>query len=145
MAAIDDLRYYEMIRARLEHEDGMIVNRLSWLMASQSFLFTAYAIAAASPPVIANTASGGLAAIYRLVPWVGVATTTLIYAGLIAAVNSMGWLLKCFRARVTDETALGAPPLAPPWSILRWGMSAPLILPPLFILAWIVLLVALLT
>ena len=145
MAAIDDLRYYEMIRARLEHEDGMIVNRLSWLMASQSFLFTAYAIAAASPPVIANTATGGLAAIYRLVPWVGVATTALIYAGLLAAVKSMAWLTKCYRGRVTDEAALGVPPVGPPWSILRWGMSAPLVLPPLFIVAWIVLLVALRT
>jgi hypothetical protein len=40
----DDVDFYRLIRARIEHEDALTVNRLSWLVASQSFLFTAYAL-----------------------------------------------------------------------------------------------------
>ena len=40
----EDVRFYQAIRARIEHEDGLTVNRLSWLVGSQSFLFTAYAL-----------------------------------------------------------------------------------------------------
>lgn len=32
------------MRCQIEHEDALIVNRLPGLIASQSFLFTAYAI-----------------------------------------------------------------------------------------------------
>ena len=39
------LEYYNLIRERIEHEDNLIVQRLTWLVGSQSFLFTAYAIA----------------------------------------------------------------------------------------------------
>ena len=38
------LEYYNLIRERIEHEDNLIVQRLTWLVGSQSFLFTAYAI-----------------------------------------------------------------------------------------------------
>jgi hypothetical protein len=36
--------YGDTIRRHLKHEDSLMVNRLSWLVAWQSFLFTAYAI-----------------------------------------------------------------------------------------------------
>ena len=36
--------YAITIYRQLEHEDSPMINRLSWLVASQSFLFTAYAI-----------------------------------------------------------------------------------------------------
>ena len=41
---VDDIAYYLHLRTRLEHEDRLIVERLAWLMASESFLFTGYAI-----------------------------------------------------------------------------------------------------
>lgn len=36
--------FYDAARRRIEHEDTLNVNRLSWLMASQSFLFSAFAV-----------------------------------------------------------------------------------------------------
>lgn len=140
MGAVDDLRYYELVRARLEHEDGLIVHRLSWLMGSQAFLFTAYAIAASGLASATGSAAGPLAALFRLVPAVGIVSTALIYAGVLAAVRAMGWLLASFRARVPDEAALGAPPIFTPPPIRRWGMATPLLLPPVFLLAWLFLL-----
>ncbi len=139
MGAVDDLRYYELVRARLEHEDGLIVNRLSWLMGSQAFLFTAYAIAASGMASATVAAAGPLAALFRMVPVVGVISTGLIYAGVLAAVRAMAWLLATFHARVPDAAALGAPPIFTPPSIRRWGMATPLLLPPVFLLAWLFL------
>ena len=36
--------FYKLIRGQIEHEDNLIGTRLNWFMASQSFLFSAYAI-----------------------------------------------------------------------------------------------------
>ena len=140
MTPVDEVRYYEVVRSRLEQEDSLIVHRLSWLMGSQAFLFTAYAIAASGLASAAGASAGPLAALFRLVPVVGVISSGLIYAGVLAAVRAMGWLLAAFRARVADEAALGLPPIFTPPSIRRWGMATPLLLPPVFLIAWILLL-----
>jgi len=42
--------WYRTIRDQIQHEDNLIVQRLSWLMAAQSFLFTGYAIIANATP-----------------------------------------------------------------------------------------------
>ena len=34
----------DAVRSQIEYEDNLVANRLSWLIASQSFLFTGYAI-----------------------------------------------------------------------------------------------------
>jgi hypothetical protein len=141
MPPVDDVRYYEMIRSRLEHEDGLIVHRLSWLMASQAFLFTAYAIAANGLASASGAAAGPVRVLFRLMPVVGVISTAVIYMGLLAALRAMAWLLAEYRARIPDEAGLGAPPVFTPPGIRRWGMAAPRFLPGLFLLAWLLLLV----
>ena len=42
--------WYRTIRDQIQHEDNLIVQRLSWLMAAQSFFFTGYAIIANATP-----------------------------------------------------------------------------------------------
>jgi len=44
--------WYRTIRD--QHEDNLTVQRLSWLMAAQSFLFTGYAIIANASPQARN-------------------------------------------------------------------------------------------
>jgi hypothetical protein len=51
--------WYRTIRDQIQHEDNLIVQRLSWLMAAQSFLFTGYA---AKPLELAETDTAILAA-----------------------------------------------------------------------------------
>jgi hypothetical protein len=139
---IGDADYYKLIRARLEHEDGLIVNRLAWLMASQSFLFTAYAIVLnglATPA--AQSILNHHARLIRLIPFVGIASSALISAGILAAIRAMAWLRGQFRSRVPDEAALGLPPIQTPRSISMMGLAAPLILPGVFVVVWLYLLV----
>lgn len=142
MAPVDDVRFYELIRARLEHEDKLIVDRLAWLMASQAFLFTAYAITANGLASASGAGAGPLRVLFGLVPVVGVLSTAVIYMGLLAALRAMAWLRGLYVERVPDEVRLGVPPVFVPAEIRRWGLAAPRLLPPLFLLAWLLLLVS---
>ena len=139
----DDTDFYRLIRARLEHEDGLTVNRLSWLVASQSFLFTAYAITLNG---LASGLAGPMAErqamLCRLIPLIGVASTALIYTGLLASARATTWLRATFRARVPDESRLGLPPVHAPSGIVTLGQLAPRFLPLVFVAVWLVLLVA---
>src|SRR5204862_7901857 len=90
----DDLEFYKLLRSRLEHEDGLIVNRLSWLVASQSFLFTAYAIVlnGLGGPPGSQSVFDRQTGLLHLIPLVGIAAAALIYAGILAAIRAIVWL-----------------------------------------------------
>lgn len=133
---IDDVAFYTHLRGRIEHEDTLIANRLAWLMASESFLFTAYAI-------VLNGLPSVLGDHRRLIPVIailGVVSSVLILAGILAAIRAIGWLKEQCRARIPDEAALGLPPIHAPRPIVMGGMLAPVALPPAFILVWLYLL-----
>jgi hypothetical protein len=131
---IDDVAFYSMMRARLEHEDGLIVSRLAWLMASESFLLTAYAI------VLNGSGSSVHGRLLQLIPIVAIASSALIFVGIVAAVQAMSWIRGLLRARVPDETALGLPPLHTPGWIAAAGLFAPVVLPLVFVAVWLYLL-----
>lgn len=123
-----DQRFYDVIRSRIEHEDGLIVQRLSWFMGAQSFLFTAYAIALNGPPAARR--------VLTLMPWIGVLFATLIFGGILAALGAMAWLRRSYAARGVTEESLGLPPVFTPAPIRRLGLAAPIVLPLIVIAAW---------
>ena len=139
---MNDLDFYHLIRRRIEHEDGLTVNRLSWLVASQSFLFTAYALTLNG---LAAGREGPMAErqalLCRIIPLIGVATTALIYAGLIASGRALVWLRALLHERVGDESRLGLPTVHSPAGIVRLGQMAPRVLPLVFLIVWLALLV----
>jgi len=130
---IDDVAFYNHLRSRVEHEDDLIVNRTLWLMAAQSFFFTAYAIAMNGP----EDRRHGI--LLRLLPLVAVISSAMIFVGVAAAVRAMLWFREVLRERMPDETRLGLPPLQTPGGV-NAGLAAPLLLPPVFIVVWIYLL-----
>ncbi len=136
MSEIDDVRFYEMIRDRIEHEDGLIVQRLSWLVGSQSFLFTAFAITVNGLATLSPALGELLRVLQAIIPWVGILSCALIHAGIVAAIFSMRWLRRSFEARGKTEAALGVPELLTPPPIRAPGLAAPVFLPLLFIAAW---------
>jgi hypothetical protein len=133
---IDDVALYTHLRGRIEHEDSLIVSRLTWLMASQSFLFTAYAIVINGLP----SAQSQHARLIRLIAAVGILSSALIFVGIVAAIRGIAWLRDQLRTRIPDEAALGLPPLHAPRPIVLAGMLAPVALPPAFIAVWLYLL-----
>src|SRR5436309_10172260 len=94
------LEYYNVIRHRLEHEDNLIIQRLSWLVASQSFLFTAYAIVLnglTNPPQAASERfMTHELYVFRIIPIVAILTCALISTTILAAVHTMATLRKSY-------------------------------------------------
>lgn len=136
------LEYYNLIRSRIEHEDNHIVQRHSWMVASQSFLFAAYATvlngltASLSPRAQAVASQQTL--LFRLIPIVGVLTCGLIYVSIIAAVQAMTRLRRSYHSRFSEEEA-NLLEIQTSALIRRSGLSAPVVLPPVFIAVWLFL------
>jgi hypothetical protein len=142
-SSLSPLEYYNVVRARIEHEDNLVVQRLSWLVASQSFLFTAYAIvtnglASQPPPPGCIRFAAQLQLLYQLIPVVGTLTCVLIYVSILAAVASMRQLRNSYHSRFADDEK-GLPSIMTRPPIRSFGHSAAVLLPLVFITIWLVL------
>lgn len=136
------LEYYNLVRERLEHEDNLIVQRLTWLVGSQSFLFTAYAIVSnglLSPPQLASAhLTDQLQLLFQLIPIVAMLTCILIYISILAAVVTMRRLRNDYRSRFGPEED-DLPPIMTAAPVRLFGLVAPLLLPLVFSTIWLIL------
>ncbi|HWH68259.1 MAG TPA: hypothetical protein VNT26_02700 [Candidatus Sulfotelmatobacter sp.] len=139
---ISPLEWYQVFRSRIEHEDGLISQRLSWLVAAQSFLFTAYAITTNGLSSLGLKLSGGFLdqarLLFRLIPIVALCTALLIYIGILAALKGIRELRQAYRAQ---PVARMGPPIQTSTSTQWLGLVAPLLLPLLFVAVWSCLLI----
>ncbi len=132
--------YCDAVRRQIEHEDGLIVNRLSWLVASQSFLFTGYAIVLNGPVQTRNlvfTARQDM--LLQVIPIVAMVSCVLIYLGVLGGLRVMSILHRDMREKQFKPNGL-RPPIQGTRLTLGLGMAAPVGLPPLFMAAWLILL-----
>ncbi|RPH40416.1 MAG: hypothetical protein EHM91_11130 [Planctomycetota bacterium] len=139
-ARLDDAAFAALLRVRIEHEDNLIVSRTSWLMASESFLYTAYAIAlnGITTPGMSNVEHQ--ARLLKLIPLVGIACSLLILTGILAAIRAMAWLRKLYRTRLPDDATVGLAPIQTPIPNVAAGLAAPVLLPTVFVIVWLYLL-----
>src|ERR1700755_3721319 len=95
---------FTLIQARLAHEDDLVNQRVSWLLNSQSFLLTAYAITLNG---LAADASKPLAVVQRklldLLPIVGVACVLLVSVALVGGLCALGELRRFARAEFPKD------------------------------------------
>jgi hypothetical protein len=83
--------WYRTIRDQIQHEDNLIVQRLSWLMAAQSFFFTGYAIIAnASPQARSPLLAKQQDLLFNIIPAVACISDVLIFCSVIAGVLALG-------------------------------------------------------
>ncbi|HZR18082.1 MAG TPA: hypothetical protein VFE51_12375 [Verrucomicrobiae bacterium] len=138
---VSALDSYKLFRERLEHEDNLIVQRLSWLVASQSFLFTAYAITTngltSLDPKISGRYLEQATLLFRLIPTVAICVAVLIDISILAALRAMRQIRRLYQAKAISPEL---PPIQTAASTRLLGLSAPLLLPLLFISVWLVLL-----
>jgi hypothetical protein len=132
---------YDIIRGRMDHEDGLITSRLNWLITSQSFLFAAYATLfrnAGAHPV----AGRDVPLLVRLIPLIGITSGLLIYTAIIAGVIALMHNRGLLRTHLTS--VLSRDPDFPPVQGRRpmaWlALIAPLFLPLALVGAWMTLL-----
>jgi hypothetical protein len=135
------LENYKLFRDRIEHEDNLIVQRLTWLVASQAFLFTAYAIATNGLATLDPRASGAYqeqtTLLFRLIPTVAISVALLIEISILAALRAIRELRRLYQAKGTSSEV---PPIQTAATTRLLGLSAPLLLPVLFVSVWLVLL-----
>jgi hypothetical protein len=130
---------YNLLRGQLHHEDNLITQRLSWLMGSQAFLFTAYAIVLNGPERPKNALIGSLQDyLLGTLPAVGLLSAALIYVSIIAGVLAM-FNIHQFARNLCDGAAAGFPPLRGRKLERYMGFASPFLLPPIFITVWLLL------
>ena len=138
---ISPLERYQVFRNRIEHEDNLVMQRLSWLMASQSFLFTAYAIVTngltGAPTLAGNVYVNHLATLARIIPIVALLNSLLIAVSILGALKAIRELRDEYRKHAEPFTVI---PLQTKPATRRLGLSAPVLLPLLFLGVWLFLL-----
>jgi hypothetical protein len=138
---LSPLERYQIFRNRIEHEDNLILQRLSWLMASQSFLFTAYAIVTnglASPSSTGgNIYLNHLTTLSRIIPAVALLNSFLIFLSITAALKAIRELRLNYQRQ---PGLLQSIPLQTNQATRALGLSAPVLLPLLFFAVWLFLL-----
>jgi len=134
------LDQYRMVRQQIEHEDSLVNQRLSWLLGSQSFLFTAYAISVNGPPQIRSKAlESTVGLLILLLPLMSIISALLIGLTIWAGMWTMQKLRRTYRRRFTEMFAQELPPIQSTGGALFLGHFAPIFLPALFIVIWMLL------
>jgi hypothetical protein len=137
---MSDADWYRLVRPQIEFEDGLITQRLSWFVAAQSFLFSAYAITLNAPK---DPAVQGFRdqqhLVYHLIPVVAVASGVLIYLAVVGGVIAQVKLRRFLKSRIPTERLAEFPPVQGILETRALGMAAPLGLPLVFVAVWIFL------
>jgi len=133
--------YYDRVRGQIEHEDNLITQRLAWLMASQSFLFSAYAIVMSSlkPGDPASRLEEVKLHFYRFLPVAGFISTALIYASICGGVLAICQLRQRWDSQQVQALSLNRPPIHSSRLIFALGQCAPRLLPPTLLGMWVYL------
>lgn len=139
--AVTPEQYYAIIRQQIEHEDNLIGQRLSWLVASQSFLFTAYAITVSNAgPNHAPALIDMMRLLTWLIPVTAILTSGLIYAAIVAGTIAIARLRGLYHDYIDRAAVQGLPPVQGYRGTQVLGQAAPMLLPMVFLLGWVVLL-----
>jgi len=138
--SLPQFEHYSIIRGQLEHEDNLMSGRLSWFVASQSFLFTAYAILVNGlHPATTDGTADSRRLLLVLISALATATCILIFLSILSGIAAMANL-----RRLYERTATASPGEFPPIQGSRFtqllGLAAPILLPILFMSAWLLLL-----
>jgi hypothetical protein len=140
LESISGIEYYRIIRSQIEHEDNLINQRLSWFVAAQAFLFSAYAILLNAPSQVRlQRFATQQEILFFLIPVVAIGMSILIYITVIAAMLAMANLRRLLESHVKEEELL--PPVQGYRQTLLLGQASPILIPFLFMISWIVLLI----
>ena len=138
-----DSQRYQVVRAQIEFEDGLIAQRVNWFVVSQSFLFSAYAVTLNAP---VQPAWGDFRPaqrhLFELIPIVALGCCVLIYAAVIAGILAQARLRQFLRTHFSPEHRALYPTIQGATLTRLLGMSVPLGMPLMFAIVWMYLLVS---
>ena len=133
--------FYQLIRARIEKEDELVNQRLIWMVFSQSFMFSAFAILTNAPEKPKTPTMGAQQDLLLwIIPVIALFACALIYIGLLASLLTLKGLRKRYDNYPDDGTADHLPPIQNIGWVRLLSAMAPIGLPLLFVLTWLMLL-----
>ena len=120
----------EVVHREIHYEHGLISNRMSWYVTSQSFLMAAFAVVGGAGHNFLWLAKG-------LIPPLGIVISLIIWISLLAALVAM------HRLRAKERALINLHDSTSPFGSLHKrthlaGMSPPALVPFVFLIAWIV-------
>jgi len=124
-AEVAEIAGYAAYREQIEHEDHLLGVRVGWLIASEAFLFAAYANAKGvlRPPELTR--------LIELLPWIGIAIAALVFLAICAAIRALHHLWN------RGPSLPGFPPVVGNWSTHLLGLAPPVLIPIGLALAWL--------
>ncbi len=120
----------DAIREHLERETDLLGSRTTWVVTSQAFLFSAYAVCVTGggteqPNVHAAT----LEVLIALLPWTAILSLLLFYVTLVGGLAAMA---KVRRSLPTPDGVLRGNALS-----RMAGLVAPVLTPAVFLFTWL--------
>ena len=138
--SLSEIDRYRLVRQQIEHEDNLVSQRLSWLLGSQSFLFTAYAISLNGPTQIrSKQLEAHLGLLLLILPLVSIISAFLIWIAVLAGTWTMYKLRKIYKREFVQFFGNQIPPVQSTGLALLMGHLAPMILPAVFMVLWLLL------
>lgn len=129
----DEREYYKLFRDRITIEDQLVFYRVSWLLVSQSIMFSIWASAFFREKGPAITPVGTL-----VLAVLGVAICGVVYAGILAALAAVNRFEEEYERNQPKERRNPLlPGLVSSGWVNRCGRLGPRLLPPLFAAAWV--------
>ena len=133
---------YHILRDQIQHEDNLTTQRLSWLMASEAFLFSAYAIVVNGPEhAMSQFAAQQQQWLTTAIPALALSSTILIYLSILAGVAALRNLHRHISHTCGGDMGTALPPVQGTNRTRLAGLASPLLVPPLFIGVWLHLMI----
>jgi hypothetical protein len=107
-----DYADWKRVRSSIEHENGLVNHRLSWLFASQAFLYAAFAVVfnAWKNPGSGNTPPGSCQVLLAIISIVGVFVCVSIQRGLWEAEDQISSLDRWWYGTQAQREAIARRP-----------------------------------
>lgn len=118
---------YKAIRGNVEHEDQLMGTRVGWLIASEAFLFAAYANVGRPHTVVGKAEN-----LRWVLPALGGVIALLVLGAVLAAM----WAIRDLDRQARELFPLGLPPVVGKPGTYRLGLYTTLGLPVALIVAW---------
>jgi hypothetical protein len=133
---------YHLVRGQIEHEDNLIGTRLNWFVASQSFLFSAYAIVVSNLTTTVKSpwVNSQQKLLFAIIPVVAIFVCVLIFIGALGGILAMRALRRSYAAQMSHLVGFGLPPVQGFAANYFMGQLSPALLPPGFVAVWLLLL-----
>ncbi|SRR6266536_3606435 len=80
---------YERVRGRIEHENTLILERVTWLLTSEAFLFVAYGALLLVDPAKNGAFLAQAGRLFRVIPILGLVCVVAVYGSIVAATHAI--------------------------------------------------------